>query len=327
MEGPSLPWSPVPDSAEEAPADFDRSGDAAADESADLERQGLLPRLTDELTSLRRHVLTVQEDVAGLVARLHSVGAAISGVEVALSDRLTEYADTVVQFGRGLTTNVTTYREGNERAIADLRRALADSDELLRTVLTKTDDLAVELATLRSELTSGDSDDSLDVEELRDLVRDAVEPLDVRGAVGQLTIDVAALGDRLTNELATAAAPSVGVDAAMQAELLTALEGMRAELERVGRAEDAKANAAANTEREHALIAELEALRVELAGLKRRIALRTAKLSDDEVERIAESVATRISQAFEVVPDDEPPPPPKPAAKPTTRTTKSSARR
>lgn len=315
---PSLPWSPVPDEAGENGADFDSRRYAAADEDTAIEPQGLVPQLTGELTTLRKHVETVEQDVAALVARVHALSSAIVGVEVAIGDRLTEYADTVVQLGRGLTTNITTYREGNERTIAELRRALADSDELLRGVLTKSDDLAVELATVRSELTTQASDDSVDVDELRDVVRDAVEPLDVRGAIGNLAADLAGLGDRLTNTLATATAPSVGVDAAMQAEVLTALEGMRAELERVGRAEE-EPKGEADSEQDDALAAELEAMRVEIAGLKRRIALRTAKLTDEEVERVADAVAHRISQAFEVVPDDEPAPAPKPASKRPTK--------
>jgi len=261
------------------------------------EPQGLLPQLTDELTSLRQHVETVQEDVAGLVARLHTLDSAISGVEVTLGDRLTEYADTVVQLGRGLTTNVSTYREGNDRTIAELRRALADSEELLRTVLTKTDDLAVELATVHNELSAEGSDDGLDVDELRGIVRDVVEPLDVRAAVDQLSADVATLNERVTHELAAAplTSPPASVDAAMHAQLLTAFE----------------------------------TLRQEVAGLKRRIALRAkpTAIDDADVERIADAIARRITEAFEVVPDDEPPPAPRPAPKPTPRTTTSPRRR
>jgi len=265
------------------------------DDSGEVEPQGLLPQLSAELTSLRTHVETVDEDVAGLAGRFAALGTAISDVEVTLGDRLAEYADTVVQLGRSLATNVTTYREGNERTIAELRRALADSEELLRTVLTKADDLAVELATVRTELASEGSDDSFDVDELRDIVREVVEPLDVRAAVGQLTTDVAGLSDRVANELAAAAtAPTASsVDAAMQAEVLTALEEMRAEI----------------------------------AGLKRRIALRGTKLSDEEVEQVADAVARRISQAFEVVPDDEPTPPPKPPAKRASRPAKKAGAR
>jgi len=276
IEGASLLWSPVPDEGEP---------------------QGLLPQLTDELTSLRQHVERIQEDVAGLVARLHTLDSAISGVEVRLGDRLTEYADTVVQLGRGFTTNLSTYREGNDRTIAELRRALADSEELLRTVLTKTDDVAVELATVHTELSTEGSDDGLDVDELRGIVREVVEPLDVRAAVGQLAADVAMLNDRVANELATTrrTSPPAGVDAALQAQLLTAFE----------------------------------TLRQEVAGLKRRIALRAkpTAIDDADVERIADAIAKRITEAFEVVPDDEPPRAPKPAAKKATLATKSSSGR
>src|SRR5207302_1362039 len=176
------------------------------------------------------------EDVAELVARLHTLGGAITGVEVTLGERLTEYSDTVVQLGRGLTANVSTYREGNERSVSELRRALADSEELLRAVLTKADDLAVGLAAVRSEMPAGTAGDSL--------------------------------------------------------------------------------------------VAELHAIREELAQLKRRIAVRAkASVIDDEqiativdqvraaidvrlpaaeIERVAEVVARRMTEAFEVVADDEP---------------------
>lgn len=278
LEGPSLPWSPVPDEGEQ---------------------QGWLPQLTDELASLRRHIETVQDDVAGLVARVHALSTAVSGVEVTLGDRLTEYADTVVQLGRGLSTNVSTYREGNDRTVAELRRALADSEELLRTVLSKTDDVAVGLATVRTELSAEAADDALDVNELRDVVRDAVEPLDVRATIGQLRADVASLSDRFTQELVATPkrrAPA-SVDAAMQAELLTAFG----------------------------------TLRDEVAGLKRRIALRAKPLTDEEVERLADAVAHRFTEAFEVVPDEDPAPARTPAAKAPPkkagRAAKSSPRR
>ena len=304
----SLPWSPVPD------------------DSGEVEPQGLLPQLTAELTSLRTHVDTVDQDVAGLVGRLAALGTALSGVEATLGDRLAEYADTVVQLGRGLTTNLTTYREGNERTIAELRRALADSEELLRAVLTKADDLAIELASVRAELSSDGTDHSFDADELRDIVRDAVTPLDLRAAIGQVTGGIAALSDRLTNELAVAPS-STSVDAAMQAELLTAVEGMRADLGRLRRAGAEKPTAAADDARERALMAELEAMREEIAGLKRRIALRRTKLSEEEVEQVADAVARRVSQAFEVVPDDEPaPPPPKPATTRASRPATAAAR-
>jgi len=299
------------------------------DESGDVKPQGLLLQLTDELTSLRSYIETVQQDVAGLLSRLHALETAVSSIEVTLGDRLTEYADTVVQLGRGLTTNVTTYREGNERTIAELRRALSDSEELLRTVLTKADDLAVDLAGVRAELSSDGTSDSFDVDELRDIVRDAVEPLDSRAVIGQVTTSIAALSDRLTNEFAAAAgAPSsASVDAAMQAELLTAVEGMRADLQRLERVDTAGSTTADDDKRERALMAELETMREEIAGLKRRIALRGTKLSDDEVERVADAVARRVSQAFEVVPDEEPtPPPPKPATTRASRPVKAATR-
>ena len=340
LEGPSLPLSPVPDEAGENAGDL-----------FDAAPQGVLVQLSDELTTLRRHIETVEHDVAGLAAR---VGAA----EATLGDRLSEYAETVVQLGRGLTTNVSTYREGNERTVAELRRALADSEELLRVVLTKVDDLAVDLAAVRGDLASPASDDALDVDELRAAVRDAVEPLDVRALLDQLSSDIAALGERVTSELAAvSAAPApASIDTAMHAELLSSLEGMRVELERLGRNQaEASNKSAADVER--GLVTELEAMREEIAGLKRRIALRakstgiddeqlaslvqqissaiSTRLPDEEVERLAAALAHRMTQAFEVVPDDDPAPAPKPppkrASKPPTKTAarspKSSRRR
>jgi len=109
--------------------------------------------------------------------------------------------------------------------------------------------------------------------------------------------------------------------------LLTAVEGMRSDLKRLGRAGAQKSTTAVDDERERALMAELETMREEIAGLKRRIALRRTKLSEDEVERVADAVARRVSQAFEVVPDDEPaPPPPKPATKRASRPATAAAR-
>jgi len=312
---------------------------------------GLLLQLSEEVGALRRRIDVVHEDVAGLVARLHTLGGAITGVEVTLGERLTEYSDTVVQLGRGLTANVSTYREGNERSVSELRRALADSEELLRAVLTKADDVAVGLAAVRSEMTAGTAGDSLVADDVRGIVHDAVEPFDVRGDVEALTTGLAALGDRLSTQLAAAATVqpvSSAVDGALHAELLASIEGMRAEIERLRRSESRATRSKATVEQEQALVAELHAIREEVAQLKRRIAVRArASVIDDEqiativdqvraaidvrlppaeIERVAEAVARRMTEAFEVVADDEPvAPAPEPA--PSRGSKSASSRR
>ena len=345
----SLPLSPVPDDAAEG--DDDVTGAPLVESAAIMtDDRGLLPQLSKELALLRERIDVVQQDVAALVARLHTLGGAITGVETSLGERLAEYADTVVQLGRGLTANVSTYREGSERSVSELRRALADSEELLRSVLTRADDLAVEIAAVRHELTALPEDDSLDADEVRAIVHEAVEPFDVRDEIANLGTALSTLGDRLSREIAASAAvqPSgSNVDAAMQAELLSALEAMRADVERLRRAESRPSKTKAAVEHEQALVAELEAMREEIAQLKRRIAVRAkasgiddeqissivervrgaidVRLPDAELERVAAAVARRMAEAFEVVPDDEPAPAPEPA--PARRSRASSSRR
>lgn len=301
---------------------------------------GLLPQLSHELSSLRQRIDVVHEDVAGLEARLQSLGSAIGDVEVALGDRLAEYADTVVQLGRGLTSNVTTYREGNERTVSELRRALADSEELLRAVLTRVDDLAVAMGELGSE-PPVDERAALGADEVQTIVRDAIGTLDVRTDIGKLANDLAALGDRVTTQLASNATVQPltgGVDAAMHTELLTALETIRTELQGLRRAQSPTPKKTADVERERVLVGELAAMRDEIAQLKRRIAVRAKstaiddeqiativervkaaidlRLDDADVERVAVAVAHRFSEAFEVV-LEEPAPSPSPAQPPS----------
>ena len=339
----------MPDDAAEGDDDVDVPPPAEPGPSSSS-GPGLLLRLSDEVAELRRRVEVVQQDVAGLVARLHALDGAITGVEVTLGDRLTEYSDTVVQLGRGLTSNVSTYREGNERSVSELRRALADSEELLRAVLTRADDLALGMEAVRAALTSETAHDSLAANDVRAIVDDAVARFDLRGDMETLATDIAALGERLSTELAasaTAQPVSSAVDGAVYAELLASIETMRGEVERLRRSETRGARSKVAVEQEQALVAELQAIREELAQLKRRIAVRAkASVIDDEqiativeqvraavdvrlppteIERIAEAVARRMAETFEVVADDEPvvparePAPSRPSKPPSSR--------
>lgn len=307
----------MPDDASEGDGDVTEPTSVEPDATAAPGR-GLLAQLGEDLAALRQRIEVVQQDVVGLVARVHTLGGAVTGVEVTLGERLSEYSDTVVQLGRGLTANISTYRESNDRTVSELRRALADSEELLRTVLTKADDLAVEIAAVRNDLTVEAPAAPVDADELREMVHETLASFDARGNVARLATELAALGDRITKELAArpVATPGPsGVDAAVHAELLTALEAlrtdvvaavadMRAEIDRLRRA-GAKPTKPATTEHERALVGELEAMREEIAQLKRRIAVRAkaTAIDDEQIAAIAEAVAQRISEAFEVVPE------------------------
>lgn len=341
----------MPDDAAEGDDDVNEPSTAELARSASS-GPGLLLQLSEEVRELRRRIDVVQQDVAGLVARLHALGGAITGVEVTLGDRLTEYADTVVQLGRGLTSTVSTYREGNDRSVSELRRALADSEELLRSVLTKADDLALGIAGVRAEVTAETAGESLAADDVRAIVDDAVARFDVRGDIETLTTDMAALGERLSMELATTATArpvTSTVDGAMHAELLASIETMRGEIERLRRSDARGARSKAAVEQEQALVGELQAIREEVAQLKRRIAVRAkASVIDDEqiativeqvraavdvrlppteIERVAEAVARRMAETFEVVADDEPVAPAPEPARPRTSKAASSRRR
>ena len=341
----------MPDDAAEGDDDVNEPSTAELARSASS-GPGLLLQLSEEVRELRRRIDVVQQDVAGLVARLHALGGAITGVEVTLGDRLTEYADTVVQLGRGLTSTVSTYREGNDRSVSELRRALADSEELLRSVLTKADDLALGIAGVRAEVTAETAGESLAADDVRAIVDDAVARFDVRGDIETLTTDMAALGERLSMELATTATArpvTSTVDGAMHAELLASIETMRGEIERLRRSDTRGARSKAAVEQEQALVGELQAIREEVAQLKRRIAVRAkASVIDDEqiativeqvraavdvrlppteIERVAEAVARRMAETFEVVADDEPVAPAPEPARPRTSKAAASRRR
>ena len=341
----------MPDDAAEGDDDVNEPSTAEVVPSASA-GPGLLLQLSDEVRELRRRIEVVQQDVAGLVARLHALGGAITGVEVTLGDRLTEYADTVVQLGRGLTSTVSTYREGNDRSVSELRRALADSEELLRAVLTKADDLALGIAGVRTEVTAETANETLAADDVRAIVDDAVARFDLRTDMETLTADMAALGERLSTELAATATTrpvTSTVDGAMHAELLASIEKMRGEIERLRRSETRGARSKAAVEQEQALVGELRAIREEVAQLKRRIAVRAkasviddeqiativeqvraavdVRLPPNEIERVAEAVARRMAETFEVVADDEPAAPAPEPARPRGSKAASSRRR
>ena len=330
-EAASLPLSPVPDDRAAGDDDVALSSDWRTD-SIDAERppvradRGLLPELADELSALRQHVEVLQQDVAGLVARLHTLGGSLTAVETAISDRLSEYADTVVQLGRGLTSSVATYREGNDRVVADVRRAIADSEELVRAVLARVDDLTVATEATQRALSAEPAGDELDVDDLRAVVQEAVGPIDVRADLERLSAEVAALREQLHRDLSATAtpAPAAPVDVAVNAQVLTVLEALQTELEQLRRGGAPAARGKAGVEQ--ALVGELAAMREEIAALKRRIAVRAKataiddeqiaaiveqvraaiefRLPDDELARVAEAVANRFAEAFEVVTDE-----------------------
>ena len=120
----------------------DDNGDAApmgADEAGSRGDVGGLPATTDE--SMAGRLDTIHRTVSTLGMRIDALVTSTTSYRSAMTDRLTEYADLVSKLTRTQASDLEEYRRANERAIADLRRSLSGSDELMERVGARIDSL------------------------------------------------------------------------------------------------------------------------------------------------------------------------------------------
>jgi len=98
------------------------------------------------LPALFRRLEAVSSNIATLAMRVDALGATTSSLHAAFSDRLTEYVDTVAHITRSQQDSLEEYRHGNDRVVAELRRAVGESDDVLRRVAARVDEVAEDLA-------------------------------------------------------------------------------------------------------------------------------------------------------------------------------------
>jgi ABC-type transporter Mla subunit MlaD len=87
---------------------------------------------------------TVQNAVSALGMRIDSLGSTTTGVSSAMADRLTEYGDTVAQLSRAQAESLDEYRRGMERSVAEVRRNLVASDEMIRRLSSRVEELVTD---------------------------------------------------------------------------------------------------------------------------------------------------------------------------------------
>jgi predicted nucleic acid-binding Zn-ribbon protein len=352
-ETPSLGWFAVSDGerteAEEAPSDIDvrlewPEGAAAAPlapsdawrPSARVERGpvALAPPL---LPSLAADVHALEKAVASLATQLESVNLAIHGVGSVVSDRLVDYTETISRQTAKQSSTFGDYHAATQRALVELRDALAASDDLVQSLVSRVDELGSEL-----EAVTAHTDAAALVQPIGALHSDVTA---LRGEVADVRVDIAEIAEV---EEAPSASAAGGVDSdeliLVRDEIVAAFEATRDELsgQLASVAERASALQPTIGGASIAVTSELAAIRDELAQLKRRLAVRAKssmlddeqvdelavrvagqvrlQLSDAELTHIGSMVAEIVSESFEVVVESPPPPPaaaPTPAASPT----------
>jgi chromosome segregation ATPase len=280
------PVEPPPDALTKAElataSDLDEGGGTTRHGAA---HSPLLPKLAGDVDGVRASVAT-------LIAQLEGLTVATQRVPSVVSDRLAQYTETITQSARAQTAKVDDYREQSDRSARDVRSALAETDELVRTLVERLEDLFA----------------------LSEAAASRVEQV----------------GTALERALASGA----GLDQ----DALQLIEGLHAEI-RVLREHVAEvAQRAEQPPRpadDRALTRELESIREELTTLKRRVGVRAkaprldedqitelvdrigahsqSGLGDDDMVRIAATVAKLVTDAFEIV-AEEPVAPAQPAA-------------
>jgi hypothetical protein len=130
---PSAPVDAVYVSAEEPDAD--------APPPVSSSSLPLLPALLGKLDNVDTTVTT-------LGMRVDALGATTTSFHSAFFDRLTEYVDTVAQITRSQQETLEEYRHGNDRSVAELRRTVGETDEVLRRMSARLDEIGADVASL-----------------------------------------------------------------------------------------------------------------------------------------------------------------------------------
>jgi uncharacterized coiled-coil protein SlyX len=117
------------------------SGEGRPDHAPSSPAVPLLPAVAGRLE-------TVHNSVSALGMRIDALGSLTSNVGSAMADRLTEYGDTVSLVTRAQTEALDEYRHGTERTVTELRRSLAASDEVIRRLSARIDELMTDTSSL-----------------------------------------------------------------------------------------------------------------------------------------------------------------------------------
>lgn len=234
-------------------------------------RMPLLPAVAARLES-------IESSIAMLAIRVDALGATTNGVRSSLSDRLAEYADTVARLTRSQQDMLEEYHHGNERAVTELRRSVTESDDVVRRLEARVDELVTDVASL-TEIARTLASES----------RSRFTPSD--------------FGDEASGELGGQLGGLEGLADTISAIELqgrasaSELAGLRDELAQLKRRVAVRAKAPAVLDE-----AQIEDLVVTLAEQ-----LGSARLADEELARFAQAVVAQLAESLELVSEETAP--------------------
>jgi hypothetical protein len=276
---------------------------------------------------------TVHNSVSALGMRIDALGSLTSSVGSAMADRLTEYGDTVSQVTRVQTEALDEYRHGTERTVTELRRSLAASDDVIRRLSARIDELVTDMSSLMEIVrVLGAAPIRTDAAQWSSA---SEEKLD------WLRTEVAEIASAIESAPAPATFPAPWTAPAAEpapevvAELLHAIDDLRTDVKAIASGGAAASFSGPAVAPGPALatgeVAELSMLGEELSreladrvaesvhpqalgdtDLERIVeAVRPPALADADIERIVAAIGAHLESTFEVVADDgELPPPP-----------------
>lgn len=283
-------------------------------EARDLPNRPWLPRFLEELIAIR-------DTLADLSGRLDAVASAVAGdgrddgvtdevngvrvgverIATVVAERLTDFGETLQASTRQQAAAGDENRANIEKALLDLRRSLVDSDDLVRSLLSRLDDVGTEVDRI-PHATAAATADALDAA-IVSLHRELVSAIETTAPAHDLELDaepiVGPIGDVHDEVVAlraevmaamrarsTGAELSAVVDAGTARDaLLAAVESMRADVQSL-RSNLAPQQVTADDVR--GLVDELTAIREEIAGLgSMRDQLATVASIRDEVAALA----------------------------------------
>lgn len=138
--GVELEWPEDED--KPAPMPRSRARTATGERTASVAVEGdAAPPQTPLLPALASRLEGVRDGVSTLGLRVDALQSTTTSFQSSLSDRLAEYMEAIRQIARAQQEMLDDYRHGNERSIAELRRTLATSDDSLRRVAARVDEL------------------------------------------------------------------------------------------------------------------------------------------------------------------------------------------
>ncbi len=292
-----------------------------------------LPTSGPILPAIAVRLEAVQSAVTALSTRIDALANASTSYRSLMTDRISEYAETVSRLSRSQSTDLEEYRHTTERVVAELRRSITDSEEALHRLNTRMDEVVADIASLaeltRTAIIEG-RDASTGVDKVTRSVREGLE-----GFTSKVIERLDVVGDTIASDLDEVRSEAAGRPAAIEprrrtsaaaaetpAEISQELASLRGQLEaawagtsstlveeiaaaRADLAELRDALAIAAGGADPALADELGTLRAEIAALRRRMAVRakgeSAGLDDSQVEAIVNAVVSRLSEAFEFV--------------------------